>query len=785
MLALRVIRLLAGGFTAALALSFATASPALATYAFSELGRFGGFDASAYNDAHYGGALTPGDFLDPVGFAVDTEDNTAPNETALYVADRTSGASGTTTSWRLQKLSDTGAVLGSTTFTLPNEPLTSRSGIVGLAVDDAVGRVYALVVGSTEDGESELPFAKELIAWSTHPEGGKLVAAKEGASALAADPLGSTGGVVATESQLTKDGVLFVPQGIALDVNGAAHDIAIEASDGSTSSGTSGVSDVPGVAIVQQVATQGAKRGEPLVRWSAASLAKPVSERQAAPRGISTNPDGTLTALLGAVEGGVSNTDAVKLSADLSSATLLLGYENTPTALDLSPAYLAPAPGAFSGLYAAQPIGAGPGLVQLSGPEGLYAATYERDAVSDPESPEGTPYYWHDGVPVLGGKANVGIRLLLPNKTGEISELKGGTIVNTLGNEAGACSLQGEEEALAAGKNGTLWLLGRGFDTVSDASNEDMGATVGREIVELGPGVVGENPCPQPSGGFSISKSEVGVGTTVDFSAAAADLQHGVPFAYEWAPTGEKFTIVNEIGLWPRELDGSLVEELGWPPATTSYKYMHEGEFEVKLRIRSDYGTYEPPAKKIKVAAPTPPTAKFKVTTPEPIAGQPVAFDVSESSAPFGDPITDYRWEWGDGSKLEEDQTPGPTFEHTFAAAGTYTVKLVVTDSEELQSTTYPENVTVANEAKPVEKEKSKEETKQEPLPTTTTTKEAPKSTEPGPKPSETGTKSPTNAQKLAKALKACKKMPKKRRSSCEKQARKRYAPKKKSKKKK
>jgi PKD repeat protein len=782
---LRVIRLLAGGCTAALALFFATASPASATYAYSELTRFGGFDASAYNDAHYGGALTPGDFMDPVGFAVDTEDNTAPNETALYVADRTSGANGTTTtSWRLQKLSDTGAVLGSTTFTLPNEPLTSRSGIVGLAVDDSVGRVYALVVGNAEDGESELPFAKELIAWSTHPEGGKLVAAKEGGSALAADPLGSTGGVIATESQLTKDGVLFVPQGIALDVNGAAHDIAIEASDGTTSSGTSGVSDVPGVAIVQQVATEGVKRGEPLVRWSAASLAKPISERKAAPRGISTDPDGTLTALLGAVEGGVSNTDVVKLSADLSSATVLLGYENTPTDLDLSPAYLAPAPGAFSGLYAAQPVGAGPGLVQLSDPEGLYASTYERDAVSDPESPEGTSYFWHDGVPVLGGKANVGIRLLLPNKTGEISEPKGGTIVNTLGNEAGACSFQGEEEALAAGKNGTLWLLGRGFDTVSDASNEDMGATVGREIVELGPGVVGEDPCPQPSGGFSISKSEVGVGTTVDFSAVAVDLQHGVPFAYEWAPTGEKFTIVNEIGLWPRELDGSLVEELGWPPSTTSYKYTHEGEYEVKLRIRSDYGTYEPPAKKIKVAAPTPPTAKFKVSTSEPIAGQPVTFDVSESSAPFGDPITDYRWEWGDGSKPEEDQTPGPTFQHTFAAAGTYTVKLVITDSEELQSVAFPVSVTVVKEAakravKPIE------EIKAEPTSTTSTTTTTTTTTKETPKPTETGSKSLTSAQKLAKALKACKKGPKKRRGSCEKQAKKRYAPKKKSKKKK
>ena len=195
-----------------------------------------------------------------------------------------------------------------------------------------------------------------------------------------------------------------------------------------------------------------------------------------------------------------------------------------------------------------------------------------------------------------------GLRPSLPNAGGEISDAKAGTIVNTLGyanivngqaQAGGVCNLDGEAEALAAGANGTLWVLGRGFDTVSLASDEELGATVGREIVEFGPGGGGAKACPQPSGSFSVSKHEVSQGATVTFNAGPVDLQHGVPFVYEWAPTGEGFTIVNEVGLWPREFEGTLVEELSWPPTIASYRYTQPGNYTVKLRVRSDYGTYE------------------------------------------------------------------------------------------------------------------------------------------------------------------------------------------------
>src|ERR1700683_5496891 len=146
----RVSTFLAACAVFLLAAAALIASPASApsSYAYEEAARFGGFDTSAYDGGHYGGTLTPGKFVDPTGFAVDTHDSSAPNDTALYVVDRTSGLGGEHTSWRLQKLNDAGQVLGSTTFQLPND-LSEQSGIAGLAVDDSGGEglVYALVVG--------------------------------------------------------------------------------------------------------------------------------------------------------------------------------------------------------------------------------------------------------------------------------------------------------------------------------------------------------------------------------------------------------------------------------------------------------------------------------------------------------------------------------------------------------------------------------------------------------------------------------------------------------------
>jgi PKD repeat protein len=682
-----------------------TAAPAgaVGSFAYGEVTRFGGFDASAYNGGAYGGALTPGKFLDVTGFAVDTQDAEEPQDTALYVVDRTSGVTGTKTDWRLQKLNDEGTPVGVTTFTLPNEPSEARSAIVALAVDDALGRVYALVAGDDENG-SEQAYAKEILAWSIHPdEAGKLVAAKEGLNALPPDPLGSTGGLISGEAKLaaglSHGDALYDPQGLALDVTGGHRYLVIEATN-NKGSGPSGVSGMLGSAVVQQVDPSS---GDLVGTWLAsAKITSPVSEQQAGPRGISTNPDGSLTVLLGAAPAGITDVDAIELSADLSSYKQLIDNEDTPSDFDRAAAYLAPAPGPFSAFYVAQQPGAGPGLIQLDPASGeLYAATFAGSAgISDSESPTGSNFYWTQADQNLGDVANIGVRLLQPAGSGEISNTEGATIVNTLGGAVleasgnplagGVCNLDAEEQALAAGANGTLWLLGAGIDTIAAAGNP--GASLGREIVELAPGAA--TACPQPSGNFSASKSEVFAGAKVEFNAETVDLQHGVPFAYEWE-FGEGPKLVNKLGLWPRTSGGSTTEVMSWPPPTATFQYNKPGKYTVKLRIVSEYGTYEAPAQTVTVVEATPPQAHFSVATPNPTAGQPITFNATESVVFNGATIANYHWEWGDGAS-EDVQASGLAL-HTYSAPGAYTVKLTVKDSNGFTSKeAFVKTVTVA-----------------------------------------------------------------------------------------
>jgi PKD repeat protein len=66
------------------------------------------------------------------------------------------------------------------------------------------------------------------------------------------------------------------------------------------------------------------------------------------------------------------------------------------------------------------------------------------------------------------------------------------------------------------------------------------------------------------------------------------------------------------------------------------------------------------------------PTASFSVGTPLHL-GVAIAFTITGSQ---GDPSATYQWNFGDGTANSTVSSPS----HTFAAAGTYTVKLLVTD---------------------------------------------------------------------------------------------------------
>jgi PKD repeat protein len=732
-------------------LTLIAVAPAVAAPAneYGEVTRFGGFDASAFNEGSYGGPLTPGEFVDPMGFAVDPEE-----ENDVYVADRTSSFNAKYTTWRIQKLSPShcaldqvteGCVLGTTTFTLPNFGVVNvsaeASAVAGLTVDHKAGRLYALIIGSTLRSAELAPFstrhgnktaARELLAWSTTPKNGVL----EAAPGLPPDALGTTGGVVSSQQQLqpqpatpspseaervaSEERWLWEPQGIAVDRLEAAgvndNPIAIEASNLHAAVGAQ-EAVVPGETIVQQVAAQpqreagtGVQRstGDPLSRWSAASVAG-IIHGAWGPQGISTNPDGTLSVLLEKTDTYTDDAYVVHVNADFSEQEVLNSNAIEPSLSDANQGamWLDEPPFSGSGGKEISVVhNAGPEVVQLSteassGTGGMYAADFSLPggAVQYGEQ------YWR-----LGGEAlayyNVGVRLLQPEASGAITSLSGETIANTLGNATagGPCSVRAQEAALAVGAGGTLWVLDRGPHS-STPEFTGTGVEAGRQIIELAPGA--GRRCPQPSGTFSMepaggprqSASEpltVPVGTEVVFHANTVELQHGNPFAYEWDLNGDHTDGLNHEGFETiNRVEAADAFRLPTPKA--AYSYRQPGTYDVRLKMLGEYGAYEREGTVIVLPSAQRPIAQFAITSPP--GGVQVTFDASGSTSGIGT-IANYRWSWGDGSS--EDEGPqSPIVTHTYPGPGSYQVKLTVTNSAYQSAESLPQTVTIVEAKQP------------------------------------------------------------------------------------
>lgn len=84
------------------------------------------------------------------------------------------------------------------------------------------------------------------------------------------------------------------------------------------------------------------------------------------------------------------------------------------------------------------------------------------------------------------------------------------------------------------------------------------------------------------------------------------------------------------------------------------------------------------------------PTPRFTFVPESPAAFNDVRFDGSTSDAGLGAVITSYAWDFGDGST-----GTGVVATHRFTAAGSYVVRLTVTNSNGLSSTSAGEIITV------------------------------------------------------------------------------------------
>ncbi|QIK65377.1 PKD domain-containing protein [Nocardioides sp. HDW12B] len=119
-----------------------------------------------------------------------------------------------------------------------------------------------------------------------------------------------------------------------------------------------------------------------------------------------------------------------------------------------------------------------------------------------------------------------------------------------------------------------------------------------------------------------------------------------------------------------------------------THTYSAAGKYVVELTVTDDRGDSDTVSKEVTVTVPVnePPTAGFTTT----VDGLSIDVDGNASDDPDGS-VASYAWDWGDGTA----DGSGATDSHTYAAAGTYTVALTVTDDEGAEDVVTQE-VTVA-----------------------------------------------------------------------------------------
>ncbi|HEY4897040.1 MAG TPA: PKD domain-containing protein [Solirubrobacteraceae bacterium] len=208
-----------------------------------------------------------------------------------------------------------------------------------------------------------------------------------------------------------------------------------------------------------------------------------------------------------------------------------------------------------------------------------------------------------------------------------------------------------------------------------------------------------------------ISFGPGGTGCPVAKSSAIAATVLGAPVESVKPGTEVKFvsTVTEANALSVKWTFGDGAElETGNKHQTpeAGHTFATEGEFKVKETIQTDnLNNPELVQEKTIVVKSSVPIAKF--TTENVTVGQPSEFNAKASTGSEKSAVTSYKWDFGDGSTPVV--TSEPTISHTYAAAGEYTVKLIVEDALKRVSAGATQTVFVAakEESKPPAKEEA------------------------------------------------------------------------------
>lgn len=665
------------------------------------------------------------EFTYPTGLAVDQEDN------SVFVVDEPEGqapgvVANAPANFRLQKFSAALAFEGSATIPTPQSG-SQKQFVAGVAVDAKLGRVYVLKAIQTERGSFEEVAATEIDVYSTRPEAGSL-------------PLASG---VKTDG---KQGVYFVfpavessgplPAGAVLE----PHGLAVEP-------------ETDGLIIL------GNERKQPTVLWR-------VSGTEPFTTGAFSESETFLDS--GSLEGGDSSIagatsvaagphDELYLSSDDIGGGGGIGVDKLVT----SPPNNSLANPAVTVVHDEGPSTSPPGLT--GGKDETFARGNGPQVAA---SSDGSLVYAAQVSAAQGvngkGEPTAGSFEMRGMSTSDGSQ----RIV--LGGGTNNCRISSEYNAVATGSGGVVYALDEG-ESYFNASSELTPSPFGFDLVEFGPG--GEH-CPAPVLSVTMPvKAEKG--QLVELAVSEVELKGAVPGELTWKSTEG-----------PESWE---VKETTNPKLKTTHRFLKPGVYSVELSMNvtnSPFGQPSPVTKKIEVTA-LPPEASFVASTPSPKSGESVTFNAAGSRDPEGScseatgctstEELKYTWKFGDGTKIEgefPESTYSRSFTNTSSQPRQETVELIVTNKESVQSVPFVEHLTIQGT--------------ETPPPggggggggTVTLPPQGPSAGPPPPPPAPV-VKPLTNAQKLAKALRVCRKIKShKKRTSCEKHAKAKYGPK-------
>src|SRR5436190_3252658 len=195
---------------------------------------------------------------------------------------------------------------------------------------------------------------------------------------------------------------------------------------------------------------------------------------------------------------------------------------------------------------------------------------------------------------------------------------------------------------------------GLGFETASPES----------VMIRLVPTGVILPPASTPTASFTITPTPVqmNVRSTFDASASVPGQGASAITSYAWS-----------FG------DGGTASG-----KTVTNSYATTGTFTVSLTVTNDRGLSATSVQSVTVGASTAPTAQFVTSQTTPVIGQTVFFNGDASRAATGHSITQWSWDFGDGT----GSSAAISTSHSYAVSGTYVVVLTVKDDTDQKGTT-------------------------------------------------------------------------------------------------